>query len=83
MLTININTMKDEVVVAQDTLEALEIRKETTAYPPREAGILVEPGISIQLDENRSRHFSAREDGVWYDIFVMNGEGQTVARYIL
>lgn len=82
MLTINIKT-KDKVgmTVAEETLEVESISKETTSY--RDSDGQPGSGVILLLANDRARHIGAREDDLWYDIFVMNSNGQTVSRYVL
>lgn len=51
-------------------------------------GTKEEPGLLINLPEGagiNAQHLSPSEEGSddWRDVFVMNAQGQTVARYIL
>lgn len=86
MLTVNIQTKeKGGAVVAEETLECKEVVRQTMAWKGLDGKSPEHPGVRVYFpgDEGFHRHIAARDDGLWYDFFVMNEAGKTVSRFPL
>lgn len=81
MLTVNIKTKDEGTVVAAEVVEADEVYQVTTAYKARDDAEVANPGITLRKGD-KIRHIPTHPD-FWFEVFVMNDAGKTVARYTL
>ena len=81
MLTVNLITKNKNTVVQEETFECVRVRSITTGMKGRSDEEI--PGLLFEYDEDSARHVSPRDDGLWYDCFVMNEAGTTINRHAL
>lgn len=84
MLTVNIKTKKDQMVVSEEILQVTKIIQNTTEYKYFDNEKVDHPGIELHYDdEGNYKYLGPWNNGQWYEVFVMNENGVTIARLVL